>query len=441
MLKKLKQLAEKTQKTLSSADNMLWLWGLVAAAGFLVFYLATGVPGKGTTLVFAQWWEDELEAGVLEKLVKDFEEEHPGIKVRLEKKSRREIKAALSGADDQAQGKKKRRGADIFSVEGGWADDAEYGLAPIGAFGATTPGEILPEQKTPYIPKDFLPQVSPGKTENRALPVISFINPLFYNIELLKAAGFDRPPKNQTEFLSYVQAITRPERGVYGAVFALDEENSLGISRHVLSWIWAAGVQGGEAFDFNSKQVVESLVFLNQLKPYLYPDFFGIDEDDRLNIFIEGKAGMMIGSVADIKKVREQMEQNFNITTVPGPALYVGKPVFALSSWYAGIGAESAQQEEAAEFIAFLLEHASELAAGAFAVPGNGDRNTELVNTDPYYSKAYDMFDAAEMVRELYGTGRARKLNAVIYEELKRMFAGQSPEATAAAIQSQWEKI
>jgi hypothetical protein len=63
------------------------------------------------------------------------------------------------------------------------------------------------------------------------------------------------------------------------------------------------------------------------------------------------------------------------------------------------------------------------------------------VNTDPYYSKAYDMFDAAEMVRELYGTGRAKKLNAVIYEELKRMSEGQSPEETASAIQSRWGKI
>jgi multiple sugar transport system substrate-binding protein len=367
--------------------------------------------------------------------VEDFEAEHPGIKIQLEKKSRREIKAALSGTENQAQGKKKRRGADIFSVEGGWADEAEYGLAPLGAttlgalgttmFGATTFGET--------------PSIS-GETESRALPVISFINPLFYNIDLLKAAGFDRPPKNQTEFLSYVQAITKPDRGIYGAVFALGEENSPGISRHILSWIWSAGIRNGEAFDFNSKQVVETLAFLNQLKPYLYPDCFNIDEEARLNIFIEGKAGMMIGSVSDVKKVRERMEQNFNITTIPGPALYVGKPVFALSSWYAGIAAESTRQEEAAEFIRFLLEHASELAAGAFAVPGNGDRNTELVNADPYYSKAYDMFDAAEMVRELYGTGRAKKLNAVIYEELKRMFAGQSPEAAAAAIQSRWQE-
>jgi multiple sugar transport system substrate-binding protein len=121
--------------------------------------------------------------------------------------------------------------------------------------------------------------------------------------------------------------------------------------------------------------------------------------------------------------------------------LYIGKPVFALSSWYAGINAESKKQEEASAFIAFLLEHASELAAGAFAVPGNGDRNTDLIKTDPYYSKAYDMYDAGEMVREVYGTGRIRELNAVIYEELKRMFEGRSPEDTAAAIQDRWEKI
>ncbi|MDR2143392.1 MAG: extracellular solute-binding protein, partial [Treponema sp.] len=258
-------------------------------------------------------------------------------------------------------------------------------------------------------------------------------------IELLKAAGFDRPPKNQTEFLSYVQSITKPDREIYGAVLALGGENPHGISRHILSWIWSAGVlRDGESFDFTSKQVVGSLSFLNQLKPYLYPDSFGIDEDARLKIFSEGKAGMMIGSVSDVKKLRKQMKQNFNITTIPGPALYVGKPVFALSSWYVGIGAESKKQEEASAFIAFLLEHASELAAGAFAVPGSGDRNAELAQSDPSYSKAYDMYDGSEMVQELYGTGRIRELNSVIYEELKLMFEGRSPEETAAAMQNRW---
>jgi multiple sugar transport system substrate-binding protein len=433
MLKKLKQLAGKTRQLLSSVDNMLWIWAVVMAAGLLLFYLLINFPGRGTTLVFAQWWEEDLEAGVLENLVNDFEEQYPGIRIQLEKKSRGEIETMLSG-DDEVSGKKKRRTADIVSVEGDWADDPEYGLVSFG--------ETWVQKKSLYAPKDFLTLGSPDETDIRALPVISFINPLFYNIELLTAAGFDRPPKNQTEFLSYVQSITKPDRGIYGAVLALGEKKSYSISRHILSWIWSAGIlRDGDAFDFNSRQVVESLSFLNQLKPYLYPDLFGIDEQARLEIFIEGKAGMMIGSVSDVKRLQKQAKQNFNITTIPGPALYIGKPVFALSSWYIGISAESRNQEEADAFIGFLLEHASQLADGVFAVPGNGDRNTDLVKTDPYYSKAYDMYDAGEMVREVYGTGRIRKLNAVIYEELKRMFEGRSPEDTAAAIQSRWETI
>jgi hypothetical protein len=89
MLEKLKQLAEKTQKMLSSMDKTLWLWAAVTAAGLLLFYLLIGIPGRGTTLVFAQWWEDDLEAGVLESLVNDFEEQYPGVKIQLEKKKPR----------------------------------------------------------------------------------------------------------------------------------------------------------------------------------------------------------------------------------------------------------------------------------------------------------------------------------------------------------------
>jgi multiple sugar transport system substrate-binding protein len=406
------------------------------AAALLLFYLVAGLPGRGTTLVFSQWWENELDDGVLKKLTADFEEQHPGIKIQVEKKSRQEIKAMLFGVDDEPKGKKKRKTADIFSIEGSWADETGHSLASPGI-------QKTPRQKNPLnASQDFLPPGPPGKTDNGFVPVISFINSLFYNIDLLREAGFDRPPKNQVEFLSYVQAITKPGEGIYGAVFALGDENSHAISRHILSWIWSAGILRGEdTFDFTSERVIESFRFLNQLKPYLFPDPFETDEQTKFEIFRQGKAGMMIGTVLDVKTLRAEMTHEFSITTIPGPASYVGKPVFPLSSWYVGINAESENREEAETFIAFLLEHASELASGAFAIPGGGDRDPDLVQNDPYYSKAYDMYDAGEMIREVYGTGRIRKLNSVIYEETKRMFEGRSPEDTAAAIQERWETI
>jgi multiple sugar transport system substrate-binding protein len=420
----------KPRKPLSS-DKTLWIWAVIMTAGLLVFWILTRVNIPvviDRTLVFAQWWEDELEEGILEKLADDFEEQNPGIKVRLERKSREEIKAMIAGTPDEAKAKKKK-GADIYSLEGIWIDDLADRLAPLSIPGTAADGG------------------------SRAIPVISFINPLFYNIDLLKAAGFNKPPKNHTEFLSYAQTLagSGENPGIYGAVLALGGgENGAGIdsdniSRGILSWIWpAALVRSGnsaeDTFRFTSRTVIETFSFLNQLKPYLYPDPFEVTEKTRLDAFMEGKAAMTIGPVCDIVKIREELNAEFGITTIPAPPAYVGKPVFALSGWYAGVSAESRLREEAETFTAFLSQQAAVLARSAFAVPGSGKRDPELVKDDVLYAKAYDMYDAGEMAREVYGTGRARDLNAIICGEIKRMFDGeQSPEETAEAIQKRWE--
>jgi hypothetical protein len=51
------------------------------------------------------------------------------------------------------------------------------------------------------------------------------------------------------------------------------------------------------------------------------------------------------------------------------------------------------------------------------------------------------MYDAGEMVREMYGNSRVSTLNNIIAGEIKKMFSGsQTPEETAAAIQTRWEE-
>jgi multiple sugar transport system substrate-binding protein len=418
-----------------SADKVLWMWAILMAIGLLVFYLiAGGFPARGTNLVFSQWWEDELDDGALQKVIKDFEKENPGITVRLEKKSRAEIKAMFTENGDE----KKKSGAGIVSLEGAWINELESALAVPGA-----------EQEGRRGRKGSSSQAAqtaalPGL---RAIPVISFINPLFYNIGLLEASGFDRPPKNQTEFLSYSQMITKP--GQYGAALALGDEDPGAVSRYLLSWIWSSGAgHAGNAaassfavqnFQFDGKQMIETLSFLKQLKPYLYADPFAVTEDAKLDIFMEGKAGMMIGRISDVKKIRKQMNGSFGITTIPGPVSYLGKPVFALSTWYVGIGANYKNREEAETFIRFLLGRASSLALDAFAVPGSGEKDPDAAKNDPLYAKAWDMYEAGEMVRELYGTGGVKKLNEIMYEEVQLMFDGRSPENTAEAIQKRWE--
>jgi multiple sugar transport system substrate-binding protein len=280
--------------------------------------------------------------------------------------------------------------------------------------------------------------------ENEDLPaLISFINPLFYNIELLKASGFDRPPKNQTEFLSYVQRISQSGGGAYGAGLALGDQDPQIAGRHLLSWIWAAAgnPETAENFRFNSRELTAALNFLNQLKQNLYSNPFRVSEEELIQAFSEGRIGMMIAPVSDIRELKTKLSGSFGITTIPGPESYMRKPVFPLTVWCVGVNQQSEHPEEAEKFISFLKDKAGIIAAAAYAVPGNGRRNPELSKNDPHYAKAFDMYEAGEVVRE-YRSPELSQLSAVIRREVELMFAGtKSPEQCAEAIQQRWEAL
>ncbi|MDR1144001.1 MAG: extracellular solute-binding protein [Spirochaetaceae bacterium] len=400
-----------------SIDKVLWIWALVMVGGLFLFKIISGnLPGMGTTLVFAQWWDDQMESPVLETLTREFESQNPGVTVRLEHMSWPEIRELLDMEKPD-----ENTVPDIFSVDPIREPESRSYLMPIET-GTGTDSAL-----------------------NTAAPVISFINLLFYNIDLLQEAGFDRPPKNQTEFLSYAQRINQRGSGIYGAGLALERGDPHNVQRHLLSWIWAAAgnQETMEDFSFNSRQVIAVLTFLNQLKQDLYPNPFTLTQEELLTAFNEGKVGMIIGSIADAGEFKAVMGDNFGITTIPGPESYTRKPVFPLTGWYVGVSRKTGYPEEARKFAAFLKDRAGTIAAEAYAVPGNGRRNPDLSRTDPVYAKAFDMYEAGEMVQErVYGSGAMLNMNAIVRGEVEKMLSGLiSPEQCAEAMQQSWETI
>jgi len=403
-------------KEFFSPDRVLWLWAVCVTAGMLLFYLFAGfIPGMGKPLTFYQWWEDDLDRAALEQICEEFETVNPGIKVKLVKASAAEIKERLGTTEEEAK-KARIEIPDVVSAEGIWLDEKPQALAA-------------------------------------AEQVISFISPLYYNITLLEQAGYDRPPKTQTDFFAYVQSVASSAPGVSGAALALaPRRGEGGGASQILAWIWAGGLSatgglagttgiaetGIEGFDFSSRTVTETLSFINNLKPFLYGDPFTLTEDQMAAAFAEGKIALMITSIGRAQKIA-MGEIQFGITTVPSPSM--GKPAFALSSWYAGISAACKRQEEARLFLDFLVKKAPQIGLAAYAVPGSGERNADLYGGDGYYAKAWDMYDSGEMIREVYGDGKVPALNEIIYDEIKNMFGGKSPEETAKAIQARWEAL
>jgi ABC-type glycerol-3-phosphate transport system substrate-binding protein len=161
---------------------------------------------------------------------------------------------------------------------------------------------------------------------------------------------------------------------------------------------------------------------------------------------------MMAASVREIPELRKQMgDSAFGITVIPGAAEAPGQNRIALFSWYAGISAECAKADEAWTFLSFLAEKGSVLAARMEAAPGSlpldniiphaGSFPDLHIRNDPFYSKAWEIYEAAETVDEFSGMPGAAEYEQIVREELAKSFGKGQAAETAAAIQKRWAAL
>jgi len=354
-------------------------------------------------VVFTHWLENGTDKEVFLEIISEFESLHGDFKVILNTCSYEDLRSALfRGTPPEDSGFP----GDVTALDSLWVSELSK--------------------------KEIIENVN-------AAPV-SFVNILYYNINLLKEAGFSRPPKTRSEFLAYARHFSGNKGNRAG--LALGMNSSRGIYDDIFPWIWSAGVQlvkDGKP-QVNSRQVVDSLSFLVSLysEGLLTPQSFTADPAGKLNDFISGKAAFVVAPASEIRFVREQLgDEAFGVTSIPVPDNYAGKSFYAVSAWTTGVYSASAQKEKAKLFADFLAEKTAFISNRMKAIPGSGIPPAY----DAFYSKVWDIAIAGETAQDFSG------LNWLELEEsfkggLSAFFAGNaSATETAAAIQKRWEGI
>nr|AGS51890.1 ABC transport system, sugar-binding protein [uncultured bacterium contig00002] len=369
---------------------------------------------KPVNLYLSPRFEELLGAEMTEKLILDFLELYPDLQIQVF--NQEEIE------DD--------REPDILII-----DEGEYrALAKTGAL-------VELSHYTNY---------DSGESQ-LAIPLASFMNLFFYNMDILSAAGFDRPPKTRDEFLAYARAVKNNAGldGIAGAALSLSPADGQALSRDIFSWIWAAGGNfrtGDERPVINTRTIVNDVSFLGGL----YRDgltasgVFTTTGDWRLEEFAAGKIAMMIASSRAIPYLREKMGDNaFGITTIPVPDT-AGSYNIDISGIYAALGANSPYPDEAWLFLVFLAEQSHLLREYFKAVPGlvSDIISDGYIKSDPFYSKAWDIFESSVIVKGFSGTPDEDEYENIFYEEIRAFFeSNRTAQETVTAIQRRWDEI
>jgi multiple sugar transport system substrate-binding protein len=346
--------------------NIMLLAVLVMVIAFVVLSRFSGesVISRHIDISVSPQFENLFGVDMTSALIRDFEKQRPDLRI---------TKAA--------------EGADIL-----FFDDYEFGRLRSGS-------KLL--VLNPYI---AVKQDIPDQDAQWALPLMSFMDILFYNIDILQAANFDRPPKTRAEFLAAARAVASTGAG---AVYSFALELPQGARQNIYPWIWAAGGEicaPGNASSPNdalvlSRITVDTITFLGQLYREGLLSTGLKTGTGRLEGFAEGKIAMITGSARDIAFLqRGSGNINFGVTAIPGTAQ--GKNRLGLSKIYAGISADCALPNEAWSFLSFIAEKSQILAEKLAAIPGSIPAvfPGEYIVKNPLYSKAWDIFEAAEIV-------------------------------------------
>jgi ABC-type glycerol-3-phosphate transport system substrate-binding protein len=387
--------------------------------------------------------EEFFGSKTMETLMREFNGQNPDLRI------------ALLNVSIDKNGDKNKEPDILFFDESEFNDLAAAGtFYPMESFSENETGAMVP-----------------------AIPLVSFMDLLFFNIELLQAAGFDRPPKTAEDFLLYAKTISAANNGILadaaGAVMALSPSNKQSLSRDIFSWIWAAGWNfwpeegsSSAAPVINSKTVINELNFLSKLyrEGALSPESgsgsssvpqnralslnsFELTEEQALEGFALGKIAMIIASTRTIPALREKMGDNaFGITTIPSGGT-AGKYSVSLTGIFAGINKNCAYPDAARVFLEFLAGKSPLLCAQLKAVPGYmpelvSSDNKNYIKEDPFYSKAWEIFETSLVVRGFLGIPDAQEYENAVREEVRPFFEGRrNAQETVNAIQRRWDGV
>ncbi|PFG34505.1 ABC transporter substrate-binding protein [Sanguibacter antarcticus] len=413
-------------------------WSALVGATTAVLLVA-GCSGGGddstadgdVTLEFTQWWEPELPDGALRALMDTFEAENPGITVEL-------LSGPYASTKEQVvAGSATGTMSDVVGLDGAWVSDfAKQGsLADMSAL--MTDAGYDEDQLASQIQID-------GSTY--MVPVINFVYPLFTNDGLLADAGVTAPPSTRSEFFDAAEAVTAQGDNTYGWILPLSMEAPNGIQNDVMSWAWASGgtmLDDGQP-DLTNDDVTSAVDYVQSLwdAGVVAPGSLTMKEQDKVEEFTNGRAAMMIDSLAHINLIRESNpDLSFSVSSIPAEDSFTGERGIPYASWGIGVAENSEHQAEAFKLVEFLMseETNSELSSLANAFPGNTSAVPDFVEGDELFQDAFDIYTSGYPANEFVGLPVAEQLMRLFDEQLQMTLTGeQSVPEMLQASQDAW---
>lgn len=383
-------------------------------------------------LEFMQWFAPELPGGAFEALIAEFEAQNPNIKVKITSIPNANYK------DQVIAGIATGTLADVVALDEKYIVDIKDGLVPLDKYLNATSF------------KDDISVITKVGNDSKSVALVVFMYPLFVNMDLLKANGFNTPPQNRTEFAMMAKALTNPGKNQYGWVLPFPIISSTGLRVELMSLYWTNGysmVKNGKPNLAGNQELIKTIEYVKDLyDTAISPGAFNKTEQDKLEEFATGRIAFMFNSLAAINKLNERAPNlNYTIIGVPTKDDYNGPGFIRNADWAVGISATSKHPDEAWKLIEFLVSKSGnqKLSSMANGLPGNKTSTPDWVHsTNPMFKVAFDLFQNSKLINEFLGIPNSDAMGEAFAAEVQKVLAGQISASEAVKnAQAKWEAM
>ena len=277
-----------------------------------------------------------------EQLVKDFEATNERVKVRLEVQSWENIFDVVR-----------------TKVQGGTAPD----ILELDSSGPAYGKEDLLYKADEIVSERTLSDIVPAFVESAAIdgvaygvPTVASTRALFYNKDLFAQAGIAEPPTTWDELLDAARKISALGGGVYGYGMPLGKEEAQG---ETSIWTYGAGGSWGDGskITVDTPEATEALDFMKRMidEGATQPDPGATDRTPLMNVFIQGKIGMIEGLPPVVGQVKEK-NPGLNWGVAPSPT-QDGEPVtLGVADYFVAFKGDDDKRDAIRAFLDFFYQ-------------------------------------------------------------------------------------
>ncbi|MCA1694048.1 MAG: extracellular solute-binding protein, partial [Actinobacteria bacterium] len=205
--------------------------------------------------------------------------------------------------------------------------------------------------------------IVPAFTESAAIdgvaygvPTVASTRALFYNKDLFAKAGISAPPKTWDELLAAAQKITALGGGVYGYGMPLGKEEA---QAETSIWVYGAGGTwtDGKKITIDTPQTREALTAMKRMidQKATQPNAGATDRTPLMNVFIQGKIGMIEGLPPVVGQVKEK-NPKLNWGVAPSPTKDGSPVTLGVADYFVAFKNGDKKRDAIRKFLDFFYE-------------------------------------------------------------------------------------